>query len=239
MPIDRLENNWPSLVALVLKSLVSILSRAKQQAPAPPTRPPPPPPHPLTQFTCTKHTLPSPSISSFYTTTNASFASFAFYSASASSSSSPIHLPTSVTIAIASAADTSAGTRSLSEVKVHRSDDSRVYRRLLIQLEETERNFDEFWNVQLTRMQQCLELRRFEIAFRELQVSEAAAFPGESVADERRFSDKLRLASQESLGNDRNRRDGSTGRRAYLGNERISENVRGRHRPGKGSHFDW
>lgn len=52
----------------------------------------------------------------------------------------------------------------------HRLDDSRDYRRLLVQLEETERHFDEFWNSHLTRLKQCLELRRFEQDFRELQV---------------------------------------------------------------------
>lgn len=49
-------------------------------------------------------------------------------------------------------------------------DDSRVYRRLLVQLEETERRFDDFWNTHLIRLKQCLDLRRFEQDFRELQV---------------------------------------------------------------------
>lgn len=53
---------------------------------------------------------------------------------------------------------------------VHHFDDSRDYRRLLVQLEETERRFDEFWNMHLIRLKQCLELRRFEQDFRELQV---------------------------------------------------------------------
>lgn len=52
----------------------------------------------------------------------------------------------------------------------HPFDDSRDYRRLLVQLEETERRFDDFWNSHLTRLRQCLELRLFEQAFRELQV---------------------------------------------------------------------
>lgn len=54
---------------------------------------------------------------------------------------------------------------------VQNSDDSCDYRRLLVQLEETERRFDEFWNIHLSRLKQCLELRRFEQDFRELQVS--------------------------------------------------------------------
>nr|XP_036234159.1 guanine nucleotide exchange factor DBS-like [Bactrocera oleae] len=41
--------------------------------------------------------------------------------------------------------------------------------RLLVQLEETERRFDEFWRTHRNRLQQCLELRRFEQDFRELQ----------------------------------------------------------------------
>ena len=43
--------------------------------------------------------------------------------------------------------------------------------RLLVQLEETERTFDEFWTRHEGRLTQCLQLRRFEIDFRELQVS--------------------------------------------------------------------
>lgn len=56
-------------------------------------------------------------------------------------------------------------------LNVHHLDDSRDYRRLLVQLEETERRFDDFWNTHLTRLKQCLDLRRFEQDFRELQVS--------------------------------------------------------------------
>lgn len=48
---------------------------------------------------------------------------------------------------------------------------SRDYRRLLVQLEETERRFDDFWGSHLVRLRQCLELRLFEQDFRELQVS--------------------------------------------------------------------
>ncbi|XP_065368625.1 guanine nucleotide exchange factor DBS isoform X3 [Calliphora vicina] len=43
--------------------------------------------------------------------------------------------------------------------------------RLLVQLEETERRFDEFWRTHRNRLQQCLELRKFEQSFRELQFS--------------------------------------------------------------------
>lgn len=50
-------------------------------------------------------------------------------------------------------------------------DDIRDYRRLLVQMEETERQFDAFWNIHLKRLKQCLELRRFEQDFRELQVN--------------------------------------------------------------------
>ncbi|KAL5288815.1 MCF2L family protein [Megaselia abdita] len=41
--------------------------------------------------------------------------------------------------------------------------------RLLVQLEETERRFDEFWKTHKNRLNQCLHLRRFEQDFRELQ----------------------------------------------------------------------
>ncbi|XP_055838288.1 guanine nucleotide exchange factor DBS isoform X2 [Episyrphus balteatus] len=43
--------------------------------------------------------------------------------------------------------------------------------RLLVQLEETERRFDEFWKTHKNRLKQCLELRRFEQDFRELQTN--------------------------------------------------------------------
>lgn len=49
-------------------------------------------------------------------------------------------------------------------------DNCRGYRRLLVQLEETERRFDEFWHTHHSRLQQCLHLRLFEQDFRELQV---------------------------------------------------------------------
>lgn len=57
------------------------------------------------------------------------------------------------------------------QINCHHLDERRDYRRLLVQLEETERRFDEFWNSHLTRLKQCLDLRRFEQDFRELQVS--------------------------------------------------------------------
>lgn len=56
------------------------------------------------------------------------------------------------------------------QINCHHLDERRDYRRLLVQLEETERRFDEFWNSHLTRLKQCLDLRRFEQDFRELQV---------------------------------------------------------------------
>lgn len=112
------------------------------------------------------------SIDSFYTTTTASFASFAFVSASSSSSlSSP-----NAFIIPSSASATSAGNLLSFNVNAHHLDDSRVYRRLLVQLEETERRFDDFWNTHLTRLKQCLDLRRFEQDFRELQVSRSSPF---------------------------------------------------------------
>lgn len=41
--------------------------------------------------------------------------------------------------------------------------------RMLIQLEETEKSFDKFWIKHEHRLQQCLELRRFEDDFRKVQ----------------------------------------------------------------------
>ncbi|CAH1103228.1 unnamed protein product [Psylliodes chrysocephalus] len=43
--------------------------------------------------------------------------------------------------------------------------------RLLVQLEETERTFDEFWQNHSVKLRHCLELRRFEQDFRELQIN--------------------------------------------------------------------
>lgn len=42
--------------------------------------------------------------------------------------------------------------------------------RLLVQLEETEKTFDDFWLRHESRLTQCLQLRRFETEFKELQV---------------------------------------------------------------------
>ncbi|XP_065166036.1 guanine nucleotide exchange factor DBS-like isoform X2 [Atheta coriaria] len=43
--------------------------------------------------------------------------------------------------------------------------------RLLVQLEETEKTFDEFWSDHSTKLRHCLNLRRFEQDFRELQIN--------------------------------------------------------------------
>lgn len=43
--------------------------------------------------------------------------------------------------------------------------------RLLVQLEETEKTFDTFWQQHSTKLRHCLELRRFEQDFRELQIN--------------------------------------------------------------------
>ncbi|KAF5275360.1 hypothetical protein FQR65_LT04188 [Abscondita terminalis] len=43
--------------------------------------------------------------------------------------------------------------------------------RLLVQLEETERTFDDFWQEHSTKLRHCLELRRFEQDFRELRTN--------------------------------------------------------------------
>lgn len=47
------------------------------------------------------------------------------------------------------------------------------YRRLLVQMEETERRFDEYFRQHLVKLKQCLELRCFEQDFRELQVGDS------------------------------------------------------------------
>ncbi|XP_071036911.1 guanine nucleotide exchange factor DBS isoform X2 [Parasteatoda tepidariorum] len=43
--------------------------------------------------------------------------------------------------------------------------------RLLLQLDETEKGFDSFWSQHEKRLSQCLELRKFEQEFKELQVT--------------------------------------------------------------------
>ena len=42
--------------------------------------------------------------------------------------------------------------------------------RLLIQMDETQRTLDEFWNKHASHLKLCLQLRQFELDFRELQV---------------------------------------------------------------------
>lgn len=56
-------------------------------------------------------------------------------------------------------------------LNVHNFDNSRDIRRLLVQLEETERRFDIVYKQHRTELERVLELRRFEVDFRELQVS--------------------------------------------------------------------
>lgn len=51
------------------------------------------------------------------------------------------------------------------------------YFRLLVQLEETERTFDDFWQNHSAKLRQCLELRMFEQNFKELQVNHILAKP--------------------------------------------------------------
>lgn len=46
-----------------------------------------------------------------------------------------------------------------------------VVERLLVQLEETERTFDNFWLYHSNSLKNCIELRRFEQDFRELQIN--------------------------------------------------------------------
>ncbi|XP_055535953.1 guanine nucleotide exchange factor DBS isoform X3 [Wyeomyia smithii] len=70
---------------------------------------------------------------------------------------------------ISSIERSSAG--NFSNITMHHLDDSRDCHRLLVQLEETERQFEEFWTVHLSRLKKCLELRRFEQDFRELQAN--------------------------------------------------------------------
>lgn len=40
--------------------------------------------------------------------------------------------------------------------------------RLLGQLDETETAFDDFWDHHCTKLEQCLQLRHFELQFREV-----------------------------------------------------------------------
>ncbi|KAF2360234.1 CRAL-TRIO lipid binding domain [Trinorchestia longiramus] len=79
--------------------------------------------------------------------------------------------------------------------------------RLLVQLEETETTFDEFWQQHHTRLTQCLQLRRFEHQFKDVlselesRLQEAAAMPSvgtsaqqvqERLDSTHRFHDSLR-----------------------------------------------
>ena len=42
--------------------------------------------------------------------------------------------------------------------------------RLLVQLEETERTFDEFWEQHSARLRQCLDLQKFYSDYKRIQV---------------------------------------------------------------------
>lgn len=53
---------------------------------------------------------------------------------------------------------------------VHHFDTSRDTSRLIVQLQETELRFDQFYDEHTRELRQCLEMRRFEVDFRELQV---------------------------------------------------------------------
>lgn len=64
-----------------------------------------------------------------------------------------------------------SGENSSIASRVHVVDDTRDYLRLLVQMEETERRFDEYWSHHMVKLKQCLELRCFEQDFRELQVN--------------------------------------------------------------------
>lgn len=46
-----------------------------------------------------------------------------------------------------------------------------IVERLLVQLEETEKTFDSFWQYHSNSLKNCIELRRFEQDFRELQIN--------------------------------------------------------------------
>lgn len=62
---------------------------------------------------------------------------------------------------------------SIKEKSVENMENVHVFavERLLIQLEETENTFDEFWQRHSTKLRHCLELRMFEQDFRELQTN--------------------------------------------------------------------
>lgn len=121
---------------------------------------------------CTIH---SQSTLSLYFTTQPS-STFSFYSCSSCSSpfmpsasfASSAIAPLPFIVSPTTTFNSSAG--HFRPFCVNVSDDSRFYGRLLVQLEETERRFDDFWNTHLIRLKQCLDLRRFEQVFKELQV---------------------------------------------------------------------
>lgn len=127
----------------------------------------------------------------------------------------------------------------------HRLDDHRFYRRLLVQLEETERRFDEFWSTHLARLKLCLDLRRFEQDFRELQVSGG----GEQVgwfhwANELNticiliYLDSLWFAFKSGVRDDGNRRNCVTCRHIDLGNKDVPGGLQQRHRTRRrGGHY--
>lgn len=53
----------------------------------------------------------------------------------------------------------------------HENNNIFVVERLLVQLEETEKTFDSFWQYHSNSFKNCIELRRFEQEFRELQIN--------------------------------------------------------------------
>lgn len=53
---------------------------------------------------------------------------------------------------------------------VHHFDTSRDTSRLIVQLQETELRFDQFYDEHTRELKQSLEMRRFEQDFREFQV---------------------------------------------------------------------
>lgn len=53
---------------------------------------------------------------------------------------------------------------------VHHFDTSRDTSRLIVQLQETELRFDQFYDEHMRELKQSLEMRRFEQDFRDLQV---------------------------------------------------------------------
>lgn len=136
----------------------------------------------------------------------------------------------------------SAGNKLYLNLTGHRLDDHRVYRRLLVQLEETERRFDEFWTTHLARLKQCLDLRRFEQDFRELQVriwrsGICRPFEWPSFC---LLADLFRFAFESGVGDDRNRRDGIAGGQTDLGNKGLSKNLRRRYWTGRrGGRHRW